>query len=130
MTTEIQNILVNISDEAGIQRKVQPVGISHAEDCFIYKRMGFDCLVRYYDDSNVEIDRLIAPYRLTLYVDNTTLVNPDGTYADENAVIGENGVVGEFDWLITIFQVGGLNFETFFPFVINRADNLERFNRL
>lgn len=130
MTTEIQNILVEISQEAQIDRKVQPLGLKNADMAFITKKMGFNLLVRYYDSvTGLEIPTLIAPYEMALLIDNDTLVNMDGSYASQGAVAGQNGVIGEFDWLITIFQTGGLAFETFFPFVILRADAVGRFNR-
>jgi hypothetical protein len=131
MTTEIQDILVEISQESQIKRKVQPLGSKNADNAFLTKKMGFNLLIKYYDSvTDTEIPNLIAPYEMALLIDNDTLVNPDGSYADVDAVLGEDGVIGEFDWLITMFQVGGLNFETFFPFVILRADVVGRFNRI
>jgi hypothetical protein len=131
MTTELQDILVTISPEAGLIRKVQPLGLGNADRAFITKKMGFVLLVKYYVTvTGLEVPTLVAPYEISLIIDNDTLVNADGSYATEGAVAGVNGVMGEYDWLITAFQAGGLAFETFFPYVITRADSLNRFNRV
>jgi hypothetical protein len=131
MTTELQNILVTISPEAGLIRKVQPLGLGNADRAFITKRMGFVLQVKYYSTATgLEVPSLVAPYEISLLIDNDTLVNVDGSYAAENAVVGVNGVIGEYDWIITMFQTGGIDFETFFPYVILRADSLNRFNRV
>jgi hypothetical protein len=131
MTTELDNILVTISSEAGLIRKVQPLGLSNADRAFITKKMGFVLQVKYYDTiTGLEVPTLVAPYEVNLLIDNDTLVNADGSYAASDAVVGVDGVIGEYDWLITIFQTGGLAFETFFPYVIDRADDLGRFNRI
>lgn len=131
MTTELDNILVDISPEAGLNRKVQPLGLSLADRAFITKKLGFNLIVKYYNaTTGLEVPTIVAPYEIALIIDNETLVNSDGSYASEGAVAGVNGVMGEFDWLITIFQTGGLDFETFFPYVITRADGLNRFNRI
>lgn len=126
-TINIDQIRVPISAEGALTREVQPRGIANADDAFVGKRFSFKLLV-YYFNEGLPYDNRIAPREVLLVVDNTTLVNADGSYAAEGAVAGENGVMGEFDWLITAFQVGGLDFGTFFPFVITRADSLGRFN--
>lgn len=121
MTTNIADIEVTISSQYGITRKVKLVGFIDSDSAFILKKLGFNTEMQYFDEDDNAIDLFKAPDHKTFYVDNTTLVDANGLYDD-------NGAYGEFDWLVTAFQTGGIDFETFVPFVIDRWDDLGKFN--